>query len=115
MIIEHGVWINCYPSQKLQDYTRFKNGKNLESLSWDTLGNIILQNGNGYRLSMNYRGEMIRIINYKNYQLDGKYEEIFLSIKQKLCEGYYKHGRPIGKWTYWNQNGSLNRVEKHPE
>ena len=112
---EDGVWIHCYPSQKLQDYIVYKNGKIIEDLGWDTTGKLIMKNGNGYGLSIDDKGVIITRTEYKNYLPDGKYEELWLSNGRKLCEGQLKKGRPIGKWTYWNEDGSINRVEEHPE
>jgi antitoxin component YwqK of YwqJK toxin-antitoxin module len=33
---------------------------------------------------------------------------------QKEYEGTFKDGYRLGKWTYYNEDGSLNEVVEHP-
>ena len=32
-----------------------------------------------------------------------------------MVNGNYKDGKPVGKWTYYNEDGSIARTEKYQD
>ena len=43
-----------------------------------------------------------------HFVADGFYREYYPN-GQKFVDGQYKAGRPDGEWTYWHENGTVNR------
>ena len=64
---------------------------------------------NGYKMEeIHYKGkdEMGYLI--RNGKRTKWYEN-----GQKQYEGTFKDGKPVGKWTYYNENGSVDKVEEY--
>ena len=43
---------------------------------------------------------------------NGPYVEHYDSGKKKL-EGHFKDGKQVGTWTYWNEDGTVEKTEQH--
>ena len=51
-------------------------------------------------------------LNYKNGKTDGLYESYFKN-GQLSSRGKFKNGSMVGKWKFYNDGGTLNRVEEY--
>lgn len=108
-----GIWHYYYSDGSIlsiQEYN--KKGKTVALDCWDQNGNQVVKNGTGTFIKYFPDGSVESIINYKDYGLDGL-NEGWYSNGIKEHEFYYKEGKPVGTWRFWDINGILYRTEEY--
>ncbi|MDX5448464.1 MAG: tetratricopeptide repeat protein [Bacteroidota bacterium] len=69
---------------------------------------------NGDYENYHQNGELRYKLNYVNGEIDGPYVE-YASNGTKISEGTMKEGAKVGKWTYWQADGTLKETAEFDE
>lgn len=108
-----GVWRTYYPDGKtmvVEEYSR--RGKHINVNAWDKDGNQVIKNGTGTFIMYYPDGSLQSIGSYKDCMFEGANEAWYPNgIKEH--EFYYKDGKPVGTWHFWDMNGNLYKTEEY--
>lgn len=102
-----GVWNYYFENGEImtiQEYNRKGNTINLNC--WDQRGNHAVVNGTGTITKYYPDGTIESIISYKDCYFDGLNGNWYPN-GNKMEEITYKDGKPIGTWSYWDEDGKL--------
>ena len=108
-----GEWYTYYPNGKIMVIESYgRKGKHTNVNAWDEIGKQVIKDGTGTFIKYYPDGSLQSITNYKDCLFDGANEAWFPNgIKES--EFYYKNGRPVGTWRFWDMNGILYRTEEY--
>jgi antitoxin component YwqK of YwqJK toxin-antitoxin module len=108
----NGIWQYYYDSGRKQSIQEYSNGKIVNINFWGKNGEQQIKEGNGVAIKY-YKSEQIEsIMSYRNSVLDGKCETWYPNGK-KATELFYKKGKAVGMWLFWDENGKLIKIKKY--
>lgn len=108
-----GIWNNYYPSGEIMTIEKHNRKGELISLDgWNQNGIQVIKDGTGTIIQYYPDGSIKSVASYKNCLFD-KSNEYWYPSGVKAHEFYYQNGKPVGKWHYWNEDGTLYKTEEY--
>lgn len=108
-----GIWKSYYPNGNImliEEYNRRGNLINVNA--WEEDGCHAIVNGTGTIKQYWPDGSLRSIDSYLDCRPEGVNEGWYPNgVKEH--EFYYKKGRPVGTWRYWDIDGHLYKTEEH--
>ena len=109
------LWSKCYkPDGTLG--SDVKNGTGTQ-IHWNTqcvkISELELADFKRIRHTMWYPdGQLMVRLNYVDGSVDGPYVSYYPSGAKK-SEGMHSQGQPVGKWTWYNEDGSISEIRDY--
>ncbi|MBR0176719.1 MAG: toxin-antitoxin system YwqK family antitoxin [Bacteroidales bacterium] len=108
-----GVWHYYYPNGDIMTIEKHnRKGKTVSFDAWDEEGRHVVQDGTGTIVKHYPDGSIESRVGYKDCMFEGTNEAWFPN-GQKRYEFFYKNGKPVGTWRFWNDEGELVREEEY--
>lgn len=108
-----GTCYSYYDNGSLMSIEKYnRRGKLITSDFWEPDGIQSVKDGTGIAISYYPDGKIQSIMSYKNCHFEGKCE-YWHPNGVKGFEFFYKDGKPIGEWHFWNENGELYKTENY--
>lgn len=89
----------------------YKKGHLSNFQFWDKDGKQTAKNGTGVVMFSYPNGKPLSQVSYKNCLMHGKWISWY-DNGQIAAVYYYDLGKPVGEWSYWDEEGNLIKKEK---
>lgn len=108
-----GTWFWYYTGGEIMTIEKHnRKGKIIGLDGWDEKGNQVVSNGTGTFIRLYPDGTVKSKAGFKDCMFDGA-NEAWYPNGVKEYEFFYKDGKPVGTWRFWNMDGTLNKTESY--